>query len=530
MTLHDLHEKLGDAPHCRMRFVGLDGKLATTTFAELRDDVRALVDELAAAGLGDGDMVGIVGRNCYEWIVVDLALLALRCVSVAIPAEDRRNPVDVEDVTERYQLCAVLVVTPSAAQAPLPTSAATLADRPVRLAKRDVAPPEPPLPKDVFTIAFSSGTSGIPKGLLMSRAGIENTLAVSGAAWQVRPGDNILVVAPFSTFQQRYLTYLAIWHGFDVAVVAPERMFQKMRELEPTIIVGPPSFYEVVENRVRSAPPRMRWRYHLAAALHAVAPGRLTARARAWLGRPWAAMYGPRPRLLLTGSAPVGPRMVTVFQQLGIPLYEVYGSTEAGWVSLNLPGANRIGSAGRPIDGIEVELGDDDEIIVTARSPQAVGYRLEGEETAASTFLPDGRLATGDIGRFLPGGYLQLVGRTRNTLITRSGLKLNPEAIEREVEEHAAVDRAMVLLNDQQSALRCVAWLTDAGDPDQVADAEAHVASLSARRDPAQRIVDVVVRPASELTVETGLLTRNFKVDRDAVLRHLAADRARVGA
>jgi long-subunit acyl-CoA synthetase (AMP-forming) len=366
----------------------------------------------------------------------------------------------------------------------------------------------------VFTISFSSGSTGTPKGLLMSRPGIEGTIAMSGRAWQVRPGeDDILIVAPFSTFQQRYFAYLAITWGFDLSVVAPERLFQQLRILEPTIVVGPPSFFETLENRVRSASGRRRWRHRWAAALHRVAPGRCTAGLRARLGRPWAAMYGGRVRLMLTGSAPVGASMVRVFQQLGLPLYEVYGSTEAGWISFNLPGANRIGTAGRPVDGVEVALGEGDEILVRSRAPQAVGYRFEGEETSASYFLDDGWIATGDVGRWVGRGFLQLVGRRKNTLITRSGVKINPEPLERALEAHPAVERAMVLLNDQSSALRAVAWLTD---PD--ADVDGHVAELNATHDPAHRIVALVTRPASEVTVETGLLTRNFKFDRTAAM------------
>jgi long-subunit acyl-CoA synthetase (AMP-forming) len=408
-----------------------------------------------------------------------------------------------------------------------------VSDRPLRFEPRAVAPLDPPLPADVFTISFSSGSTGTPKGLLMSQAGIENTIAMSAAAWQVRPGeDDILIVAPFSTFQQRYFAYLAVTWGFDLSVVAPERLFQQLRILEPTIVIGPPSFFETLEHRVRSASGRKAWRHRLAAALHRVGPGRSTAWLRSRLGRPWAAVYGGRVRLMLTGSAPVGASTVRVFQQLGLPLYEVYGSTEAGWISFNLPGHNRIGTAGRPVDGVEVTLGDEDEILVRSRAPQAVGYRFEGEETAASYFLADGWIATGDVGRFVGRGFLELVGRRRNTLITRSGVKINPEPLERALEAHASVERAMVLLNDQASALRAVVWLADADDDADDADGrrsvEEHVEALNAAGGPAQRIVQLVTRPASEVTVETGLLTRNFKFDRAAAAARVF-ERERVG-
>lgn len=530
VRLDQLAGRLTAAPTRRVRVVGRDGSLTTRTFADLHRDVIDRRDELAAAGLGEGDLVGIVGRNCYEWIVADLALLSLRCVSVAVPVEVGPGPVDVGAAMARYGLCAALVLTPADTVAPLPEGAATLDARPLALRRRPVEAPDPPLPDGVFTIAFSSGTSGTPKGLMMSRAGIERTIGLSGAAWRVRPDDTMLIVMPFSTFQQRYLTYLAIWFGFDVAVVPPERLFQKLREVEPTIIVGPPSFFEIVESRVATASGRARLRHRAAAALHALWPGEATHGVRAWLGRPWGAMYGGRVRLMLTGSAPVGATMVRVFQQLGLPLHEVYGSTEVGWISFNLPGASRIGTAGRPVEGIEVVLGDGDEILVRSPAPQALGYRFEGEDTAASFFLPDGWIATGDVGRLVGGGHLKLVGRKRNTIITRSGVKVNPERLERELSAHDAVDRAMVLLNEQGSALRAVVWVTDRDDAGAVRRVEEHVDALNAGREPAQRIQRLVVRPASEVTVEAGLLTRNHKLDRQAVTRHLDALDERVGS
>ncbi|MGW7489041.1 AMP-binding protein [Streptomyces sp. NPDC054786] len=528
MTINGLHQRLAARPGRKMRFLSLDGTSVTRSFSEAHEDVDRLVSELRTCGIGAGDKVGLIGPNSYEWVVADLALLGLECVSVALPGE-RGEPVDAAHLCEKYDLCALLLTAPPAAGSQLPPEAAVLGDRPLRLQKRkETGQAHPRLPEDVFSIAFSSGTSGTRKGLMMSKKGVEKTIRTSGRAWQVREDDNILIVMPFSNFQQRYLLYTAVWFGCDATVVAPERMFQKLREFEPTIILGPPSFFEVVHNRVHSAGDRDKLPYHLAAILHALAPGRLGLGVRSRLGRRWTGMYGSRVRLMLTGSAPVPPRTVKLFQQLGAPLFEVYGSTEVGWIAFNLPGRHRIGCAGRPVDGVDVTLADDGEIVVTTEARQAVGYVFEGLETQQSVFLTEGKVATGDLGRIDASGFLHLIGRKKNVIFTRSGVKINPEELEEDIEKNCRTTKAVVASLGQDGLLTCISWLEEEQFAQHAEEVEAYVRGANQKRAASHQIVDFVHRPAAELTVESGLLTRNLKVDRNAVVRKILADSKQV--
>jgi len=519
MQLTELIDDLAAQPGQQLRFIGLDGKLLVRTFGQLHADVLELMAELRSSGLAEGDLVGLLAANCYDWMVADLALLGLRCVSVALPVEAAAGgaaPVDAGELLQRYELSALLVGR-TVRLAGADPAVAVLGERPVRLTPRAVRH-DRVLDPDVFTVAFSSGTAGIRKGLLLTRAGIVNTIETSAAAWRIGPDDDILIVMPFSSFQQRYLFYTAIRYGCRASVVAPERMFGKLKALEPTIVLGPPSFFEIVDTRIRAAGRRDRLPYYAAAALHALAPG-LSRGLRARLGRRWLSMYGSRIRLMLTGSAPVSPRLVTVFHQLGAPLYEVYGSTEVGWIAFNLPGHNRIGTAGRPVEGVTVTLTDDDgEVVVRSRQPQSIGYVFDGVETEPSVFLPGGRIATGDLGRW-DHGHLALVGRNKNVLITRSGVKISPEQLERDIERSCAVTKAVVVTAGGASTLSCAIWLDDWQDARRTGEIEAHIERANAKRPASHRIVRVVFRPAGELSPESGLLTRNLKVDREAVLR-----------
>lgn len=528
MPINDLYKNLAEHPDRRMRFFAIDGRMVTKTFPEVHDDVVRLMDELRDRGVGAGDLVGIAGPNSYEWVVADLALLGLGCVSVALPLERRTDAATMDELAGRYGLSALLLTQAPPGDPDLPQGVAWLGLRPPAFEPRP-APARPDLPDDVFSVAFSSGTSGSKKGLMMSAKGVENTIRTSGEAWRVDGDDNLLIVMPFSNFQQRYLIYLAVRYGLDATVVAPERMFQKMRDFEPTIVLGPPSFFEVAHNRVDSAGVRERWPVLLAAVLDAVLPDRVGRPLRARLGRRWTGMYGSRVRLMFTGSAPVPPRTVRLFQLLGAPLHEVYGSTEVGWIAFNLPGRSKVGSAGRPVDGIGVEVADDGEVVVRTDSPQCLGYVFEGTETQDTVFLPGGRVATGDLGRFDEAGFLRLVGRKKNVIITRSGVKINPEELELAVEKACRVTRAMVASPSGDGLLTCVVWLDDWRSPERTAEVEAYIEESNRQREAARRISDVVFRPESELTVESGLLTRNFKVDRSAVARTIFGEKTGAG-
>jgi long-subunit acyl-CoA synthetase (AMP-forming) len=291
-----------------------------------------------------------------------------------------------------------------------------------------------------------------------------------------------------------------------------------MKSLSPTIILGPPSFFEIVDNRIHAARRRKRIPYHLAAALHATLP-RPSRTLRRRLGRRWLDMYGARVRLLLVGSAPVPPRLLTVFRCLGAPLYQVYGMSEVGWIGLNLPTRNRIGSVGAPVEGVDVTLGDDGEIIVESRTPQALGYIFDGVDTHDSVFLAEGQIATGDLGSLDDDGFLYLVGRKKNVIITRSGVKLNPEPLERDIVQACPIKEAVVVATQQAAMLICVVWLEDDENRDRRREIRETVDRLNGLREPSHRIADVVFRPARELTAESGLLTRSMKINRAAVVQ-----------
>lgn len=521
-ALNMLVEKLMEHPDRVLSFYSVGGQLETASFRTLYGDIQSLLLELEECGLTAGCRVGLVGSNRYEYVVTDLALLKMECVSVCFPASLLEEE-SLESLAEKYQLDALLAVSAKDVVARGGEFSSPwigiLDRRPIRLHRRYATGTRSNLPCDVFSLAFSSGTTGRNKCLMMSAAGIRNTIEMSGRLWQVRHSDVILIVLPFSNLQQRTMVYLAIWFGFDVAIATPERMFKAIKQMAPSIFIGPPSFFETFETQTRS---RSGWWRAGAAFLDIVLsplmPSFLLRALRKSLYRELHGQLSPRARLLLVGSAPSRLSTLKLFRRAGLPLHEVYGVTEFGWISFNLPGSDRLGSIGKVVPGVRLEIADGREIIVGADYPQTLGYFGSEEEETRAVYLPEGRVATGDIGYLDDDGYLHLRGRKKNLIITRSGYKIHPELLESRLERLSGVSRAMVIDSGDSNRLSCILWLKDWQMESVQAQIREAIDSLNASLPAPERISGMVFADVSELTTESGMLTRNFKVNRSVVL------------
>jgi long-subunit acyl-CoA synthetase (AMP-forming) len=489
------------------------GRPVQITFAQVAEEVGTLTAQLKSAGVGRGSVVGLAGPNNYRWLVADFALIQLGCVSICFP-DEMVTELGYDRLGETYGLGVMLLTGPP--PSPEVPGWCGVVGAPGPLAPGGARPCRSGWPEDVYSLVFSSGTTGTPKCLKLSRAGVENTVEQSAKAWKVVREDNILITMPFSNIQQRWMAYAAVANGFTLSIVPPEMMFRALKQLNPTIILGPPAFFEVVEKRflARSLP------YRAAAAvldvlLRWLPPG-LGVRLKRRTFREFHATYGARPRLLLVGSAPTRMAMLHVFRTLGLPLYQVYGMTEFGWISFNLPGQNRIGSVGRPLPGVRVEVGADGEVIVSGDRVQTAGYAFDSERFEKDVYLSATRVATGDTGSLGRGGYLFLAGRKKNVIITSAGLKLSPESVESQVEALGVVSRAVVYPRDNRPGLVCLAFVDGATDAARAAVLSA-VAGLNTRLRPPERIAQVLVLPGGDLTARSGMVTANFKINRKVV-------------
>jgi long-chain acyl-CoA synthetase len=525
MNLAELHNSLAQFPDRTIEYFKKN-RLCRKTFPEVAQDAQRIADWMAGMGLTRGMRIGILAENCYEWVVYELACLQLGCVLITFPPDEFAHA-SLDDLAEQYGLNLMAVSAREMARRNTPHSwVACLDEENVQeVTIREPATWQAPvnqsvfsLDSDVFSLVFSSGTSGKLKCILMSKRGTEELVDAYGQNYKFDPGDKILVVLPLSNFQQRLMVYTAICYGFHLQVADPLQFFKALKEMRPSILAGPPAFYEAVENRFRNLPPRQQFMLNAAGSMvRNLTFGALRQKLLKKIFAPFHQAYGGNIRLMLTGAAPIRDSTLILFEKMGFPLYQIYGLTETGFVSWNLPGRNHRGSVGKLVFEGGVSLAEDGEIFVHYKFPLSVGY-LNAEAEQAKTFLGARGIATGDIGRFDENGYLYIIGRKKQIIITQGGYKLQPEPIEREIEQCPEVSRAVLFGGDELPILVVLVSLQGKDSKEVRQRIHDHVNSVNLKLPPASRVGRVVFTSTS-FNRENGLLTRNLKIDRAAVYR-----------
>lgn len=531
------------------------GRAARKTHAEVHADVKAAAATLAGWGVEAGMRVGILAPNSYRWIVYDLALIELRAVSVAFT--DDFADADPEVLRDKYDLSLLLVASGQGARHPPAADFVARLDgenADVRVARRDrpaggVRPHAARSDNgnsagadpdglnagggnfDSPWLIFSSGSAGGLKGLVINRKGVETWIDSFTQAVAPRPDDRLLIFLPISNFQQRPMYYAALWYGFDVVVTEPARLFLALKDFKPTILVAPPALYEAFETRFDNVPKWKRLAARAGGGVARLLPSRAArVRAARLVFRQAHETLGGRMRLMITGMAPIKRATLDLFRLMQLPLYETYGLIESGSVALNVPGASRIGSVGRPLPGVQVELAEDGEIIVRREHLTAVRYFECAAGENEATFIGGNRVATGDIGRLDADGYLYLVGRKKEIIVTAGGEKVHPEVIESEIDACPDVAKSVVLKRPDAPALVAIVLPKDPRDDGARSRIEQHVLRGGNGRQRASMSVEKVVFTSLAFTRENGLLRPNLKLDRKRIAEHFRADIAGAGA
>ncbi len=526
MHLTDLPRWLSGGPRSGTIITFEKGKTIRRTHAQLGQHVRAAAAALGRWGVLPGMRVGVRAPNCYEWLVFDLALVELRAVTVAFT--DDFADWSPKALAERYSLGLLLVLRAGMAD--------TRAEQPF-VAYMDGSDADN---ENVTAIdgeceddhefntpglIFSTGSSGGVKGMVLNRRGIDATINAFSYAVAPVPTDCVLLFLPISNYQQRLICYTTLWNEADLVVTDPLRLFRALKELRPTILVAPPMFYEGFSARFQSLP---QWKRGLARAgamvLRAVPSRALRGRGAGLLFRDVYAALGGRMRFMITGMAPTNLSTLKLFASMQLPLYETYGMIECGSVAFNRPGAHRIGSVGRLLPGTEIDIGKHSEILVRKEHPVTQGYFECAEGEAERTYLADGQIATGDCGRLDSDGFLYIVGRIREMIITPGGEKAHPEVLEAEIDRCADVGKSVVFGGGYHGLIAVVVPRDpkDAGARQRI---EQHVERMNASH--SRMTVERLVFSETPFSREDGLLRPNLKLDRRRIEQAYIAPEAR---
>ena len=507
MRLDEIISRLRGKPHT-LTFVDDTGKETARTFNDLFVDVLAMVEHGKALGLVPGCRVGIAAPSGYAWMVWDLACIELGCISVAFPNDRLAQSCDA--LIDRYQLT-IMAVDPSwpDASAPrservvdigfVPDSLVTPLDQ--AQCPQRVSPIVIQHMPHTHSMVFSSGTTGKNKGLVVSRPGTEHLLNLYFDAFGVEPGERFLTFLPFANYQQRMIYYFCLYHGVDFVAVPFKLLFAGLKQQRPTFVIAPPILYETLQNLARAGVGAHQ--------------GDDTEAYREGLSRRLKELTGGNMRYMITGMAPIKRAALDFFWECGIPLYEAFGITEAGMVAWNKPGCVQVGTVGQPAEAGSVSLSKEGEVIVTRTALLSLGYFESSEDDARNTFVGPNSVATGDIGEFNHEGFLRVIGRKKDAIITSNGEKFHPESIEALLHRDPRVEVAVVLAG-LHAGLSAVIANRHHEDAEITQELRTHVAAVNETL-PAQRQLTHVVFTGSEFTVENGLRTKNLKLNRRAI-------------
>ncbi|MEU8431937.1 AMP-binding protein [Streptomyces sp. NPDC029216] len=467
----------------------LDGT-RTMPLHELHDRATRLAHHLRSThGIGQAHRIGILAANSLEWVLLDLAALRLGAQTAGLEPGKFTPSAELAD---RYDLHLLFTDQPAdGVPGVLPMDDVLALTEPG--AGPDAEAPLPPVTwttGDVTTIKFTSGSTGVPKGLGATAGSIDSSLTAVQEIFEHTPDDHLFVFLPLSLLQQRYWVYSALLHGHDVTVTTYEAAFATLRRVRPTVVMGVPAFYETARRQIGARLRRT--------------PGQSPEHAAR-------ALFGDRIRYLWTGSAPASPAVLRFFNdEARLPLYEGYGLNETCIVTKNHPGAHREGSVGRAVRGKEVLIGEDGVISVRSTHPVNNHYAYARPGDSEKVFSPDGTVRTGDLGHLDEDGYLFVHGRADDVIVLDNGRKV----IVRPIEELMRADPAIaecVLFSPTQTDL--VAVVSPAGLPADHRAIAARLAAVNAATTPDERISRVLVADPP-FSIEGGLLTSQYKPKR----------------
>jgi long-chain acyl-CoA synthetase len=550
----------------------LEGRQVSLSYGELGVVSREIARGLISLGVEVGERVAILCSTRAEWTLADCGTLCAG--AVVVPVYHTNSPEECAYVLEHSEARVIFCEDPEQAG-----KIARVRERLGRLRQVVLIDGEPQegamtleelrarggevsqeevrervervAPGDPATLVYTSGTTGPPKGCMLSHANLLATARMYAERLEIEETHVLYQFLPLAHVLARVAQFVILETGAQMCFWSgdPARIVEELSELEPTHFPAVPRIYEkihaAVVGRIEDGPALQRSLFR-----RAITQSRVLARMRARGESPGAvrlarhrladalvlskvrAIFGGRLEVALVGAAPVARELLEFFDACGVKVLEGYGLTEStAAATLNTAGETRLGTVGRPLPGTEVRIAADGEIML--RGPNVFEGYYKNPDASGEALL-DGWLATGDLGELTDEGYLVVTGRKKDLIITSSGKNITPVNIENALRDTRWISEAVVY-GDERPYL--VAMLTLDRD-EQVKLAERLNVSAdtsSMARDPGvhaavQEVVDDVNTNLArieqvkrfaildhELTQAEGELTPTLKVKRAAV-------------
>jgi len=543
------------------------------TAKEFESEVRTTAKGLIASGVGAGDRVAIMARTRYEWTILDFAIWFAGATTV--PIYETSSAEQVDWIMSDSSSVAIIVETPAHKELVTPVLSSkvknvwTMTEN--VLAQLAWAGKEVPdsevdarrntlTPDSLATLIYTSGTTGKPKGVQLTHGNFlaECGNVVAGASdLFMKPNGSTLLFLPVAHVFGRMVQIGAVAAGLHLAHCSDPltRLLPDLASFKPTFVLAVPRIFEKVYNgaeaKADAAGKGAIFRKAADVAIsysEALDTGKMSAGLKfkhalfdKLVFSKIRHSLGGRVEAAISGGAPLGVRLGHFFRGAGVRVLEGYGLTETtAGATLNLTTAHKVGSVGRPIPGTTIKIADDGEVLIKGGIVMR-GY-WQNDEANREVFTGDGYFRSGDLGKLDEEGYLYIVGRKKELIVTSGGKNVAPAVLEDRLRAHPLVSQCMVVGDNQpyiaalvtidQEALKT--WITAnkkdgatlaelVNDPDLVAVVQTAVDEANKAVSRAESIRKFTILPV-DFTIAGGHLTAKLSVKRHVVAKEFAAE------
>ena len=452
--------------------------------------IRHIALGLAGLGVKAGDRVAIISENRPEWSLTDLAILSLRAVNVPIYTTQAVEQIrfilensgakmlcisgkkvlkHAEEAIRSVECLEKLIFFDTDAVPENDKRAISVAE--VEKNGEQAEKNEPQAfdeylnkiePNDLATIIYTSGTTGEPKGVMLTHENFVSNVTAISKGLPIRSNDRSLAVLPLSHIFERTVFYVLCANGVSINYCAAfDQLASHLQEVKPTIMTAVPRLFEQVYHKIvkkgRSAggwkTKLFEWalgvgqEYWTAKDTHEKVSASLAAKhslANRLVFSKWRDGVGGSLRFFVSGGAPLSKKLSYAFWAAGIPILQGYGMTEACIVCANRPEDNKVGSIGRPFDGIEMKIAEKDgEILIRGKNVMQ-GYYRNAEETA-KVLDAEGYYHTGDVGYEDPDGHFYVTDRLKDLFKLSNGKYVAPLQVESLLKQSPIISQPVVV-------------------------------------------------------------------------------------
>lgn len=559
-------ERHGDAEAARFQ---RDGAWQTLTFRQLAARVADVGRGLIGLGVGVGDRVGILSNTRVEFTIVDLAASSIGAIVVpvyptnspdeiqwvlgdsgatVVVCETAEHVAKVDSVRSQLPSLAHTIVVDGAADGAVPLAgveAAGVGGDDAELVRRAGAVGL----DDACLIIYTSGTTGRPKGVVLTHRGFAAARRSATEMELFGLGDVVYLYLPLAHVFAQLVQADCVEVGAAIAYFGGDttQIVGELAAVQPTVLPSVPRVFEKVYAvamgmvppggeadaqaaidlglRVREARARGEAVSPEDAAAFEKVDGEMFALVRS--------IFGGRIKFAVSGAAPIAPEILAFFFAAGVPVFEGWGMTETTSIgTLNLPGAYRFGTIGRPVAGADVRIADDGEIEIAGE--MLMREYWHNADATSEALTPDGYLRTGDLGAIDADGYVTITGRKKDIIITAGGKNLTPANIEGDLRMSRWISQA-VMFGDRKpypvalitlDAEQIVPWAQANGLPTDLAElaqrpevrelVQADVDAVNAKYAQVEQIKKFALL-ARDFTLDAGELTPSLKLKRNVV-------------